>query len=531
MARSRRSLLPLVGLLVFVVCPPEAPGEARSAGKPNIVVILADDLGYGDVGALNPESGIPTPHLDRLAGEGMSFTDGHSGSAVCTPTRYGLVTGRYCWRTRLKSGVLNGYSSHLIDPERTTVADVLKKAGYATAFIGKWHLGMDLPRREKQIDWAETVANTPNDYGFDFSYGITASLDFPPYVYVENRSFVEAGTETQDAEGFPAYLRRGERAPSFRHVDSLDHLTQQSVRWLGEQGSGPDGGPFFLYFALTAPHKPVLPHPRFEGRSGLGPYGDFVMQVDWTVGRILEQIDSLGVADRTLVLFSSDNGSFMFRRDPDAGGPDHVEDPGIQAYYPAHHRASHVFRGTKTDIWEGGHRVPFLVRWPGRVEAGSSCAVPVCLTDVLATCADVAGVAIEEDTGEDSFSLLPYLEGRDPSMPRAPVVHHSSNGTFALRDGDWKLILGSGSGGRGEPRSKPFSEPYQLYHMKSDPSEQTDLAGEHPEIVAALTAKLEKIRSSGRSRAVSWGLSAGASSRGADEVKEAAVEVIGELKQ
>ncbi len=492
-----RSALGLLLCFLGLLCACQAV-PAGERDRPNVVIILADDLGYGDVRCNNPASPIPTPNMDALARQGMRFTDAHTPSAVCTPTRYGLLTGRYCWRTRLKSGVLNGYSPHLIDPDRVTVADLMQAAGYHTACVGKWHLGMDLPKQPdgKGWDWEGRVANSPNVNGFDFFYGITASLDFPPYVYIEDDRFATPVTGRIERRGFPAYLRAGELGEGFDHRASLDHLTDKAVGYIRERAETDQ--PFFLYVPLTSPHKPVLPAERYVGRSGIGPYGDFIIQTDEVLGRIDRALKDAGVFDETLVIMTSDNGSFMYRYEP--GREDHTDDAGIQAYRETTHTANHIWRGTKADIHEAGHRVYFAVRWPGVVEPESVCAETVSLVDVFATLAEMTGRPVADDAGEDSFSLLPVLHGETERFERAPVIMHSINGTFAIREGRWKLIAGSGSGGRGQPKSRPFDRPYQLYDLADDPSETTNLIEAEPDTAAWLEAKLTAMREAGRSR-------------------------------
>ena len=493
--------------------PPLTHADQGRAHTPNIVFVLADDLGYGDVRPLNPRSRIPTPHLDRMAEQGMVFTDAHSGSAVCTPTRYGVLTGRYCWRSRLKRGVLNGYSSHLIDPNRQTVAALLKQQGYHTACIGKWHLGMDFPKGQDKarVDYSARIDNGPNVNGFDYFYGIPASLDFPPYVYVENDRFTEPATAQFKKKDFPAYSRAGEQAPSFKHIEALDHLTTRATKYLTARSK--EESPFFLYFPLTSPHKPVLPAPRFRGKSDLGHYGDFVMHTDWVVGEIQKTLTATGLSDNTLLIVTSDNGSYMYRLDaPECpanltskstkpeDGSDHVSDPTIQGYLSRHHRANGHLRGTKADVWEGGHRVPFLAQWPGRIKPASRCRRTICLVDLMATAADILNVPLPDHAGEDSFSLVPLFLDQAHAWDRPHVVHHSANGTFALRQGKWKLILGQGSGGRGTPRSQPRTTPFQLYDMHKDPEEQNNLASQYPDEVTRLTQIMDKTMRSGRSR-------------------------------
>lgn len=490
---AHRSVFSLLSLIVVLF------GMLRitsAADRPHIIFILADDMGYGDVQALNPQSRIPTPNLNRLAAAGMTFTDAHSPSSVCTPTRYGILTGRYCWRTRLKSGVLDGYGEPLIDDARTTVAESLKASGYATGIVGKWHLGLGFAKQGSKFDFSKPVSDGPQKHGFDFSYVIPASLDFPPYVYIRNGEITAFPGLVQPAQKFPAFLRQGERSPDFVMTEVLDQLLSQAQNFITSHAGNEK--PFFLYFPLTAPHKPVLPHPRFRGKTELGPYGDFIHQVDAIVGGVLDTVETAGIAEKTLIIFTSDNGSFMFRYDDER--KDHLADDSIQGYLAQHHLANSRLRGTKADIWEAGHRVPFFVRWPGKVKTGSTTPETICLTDFFATAVDLAGGELNSETAPDSFSLLPILEGKTRSSPRAPVIHHSVAGMFSIRDGDWKLVLGDGSGGREAPKGKPFAKPYQLFNLKSDLEEQHDLAPQHPELVAELEKKCLAIRDQGRSR-------------------------------
>ena len=475
-----------------------ALGQAAWAAKPNIVFILADDMGYGDVQALNSRSKIPTPHLNRLAKEGMTFTDAHSPSAVCTPTRYAALTGRYCWRSKLKRGVLNGYGAPLLEPNRETVAGMLRKNGYHTSVVGKWHLGLGYQKNAGgEIDYAKPITDGPNQHGFDYSFIIPASLDFPPYIYIKDGTITELPTVKQPAVRFPGYLRSGPRQPGLTMDDCLDDLTKEAGQVIRDRAKGKQ--PFFLYFPLTAPHKPVQPHPRFIGKSKLGLYGDFVMQVDWTVGQVMQALESAGVEKNTLLIYTSDNGSFMYRRGADET-EDHVSDSTVQAYNEKHHTANGDLRGTKADVWEAGHRVPFFARWPGVIEAGSTCEKTTAHVDLFATCAEIAGGTLLKNSAEDSFSWLPLFKGGDWSRPRAPVINHSAAGMFALRSGKWKLIAGNGSGGRQAPKGRPFQKPFMLFDLQADLGEKNDLAKAKPELVEELTVKLESIRSSGRSR-------------------------------
>ncbi len=378
--------------------PAKPQGPATGPGPlPNIVYILADDLGYGDVRRLNPEGKIETPNIDRIAVEGMTFTDAHSSSSVCTPTRYGILTGRYNWRSPLKSGVLHGYSRRLIEPDRMTVPAILKTHGYHTACIGKWHLGMDWPLKDKpgefarnerdawNVDYAQPIANGPLTLGFDTYFGISASLDMPPFLFIEN----------DHAQGFPTvektWIRKGPACADFEAVDVLPTLTARAVSEIEQRARAE--GPFFLYLPLTAPHTPIVPTDQWKDQSGLNAYADFVKQVDASVGRVLDALDQQGLSGNTLVFFTSDNGC-----SPSANFAE-LKTKG--------HNPSARFRGHKADIFEGGHRIPFLARWPGHVAPGSISDQLICLTDLMATCAEILGTTLHETTGEDSVSFLP----------------------------------------------------------------------------------------------------------------------------
>jgi len=487
----RRRLLQFAAVLcsLFVVAV-FAPQLTAAETKPNIVFILADDMGCGDLQCYNAKSAIKTPNMDRLATEGMRFTDVHSPSAVCTPTRYGVLTGRYAWRTRLKRGVLWGYSPALIDTKRMTVASLLKKHGYRTGAVGKWHLGLG---KEKKTDYFKPLKPSPIDYGFDYFFGIPASLDMAPYVYVENDRVVEKPTETikgsgQVRRGGKGFWRGGGIAPGFKHKDVLPKIGEKAVGFIERHAKDHGGKPFFLYVPFSAPHTPWLPLKPFQGASKAGAYGDFVTQVDATVGKLLDTLDRLKLAENTLVILTSDNGAHWT--------------PGDKKKFP--HRANRHWRGQKADAWEGGHRVPFLVRWPGVVKKGTVSNETLCLTDFFATAAGIVGESLPDNAAEDSFSFLPVLKGAALKKPiREAVVHHSAAGMFAIRKGSWKLILGRGSGGFSRPRRikpKPGEAEGQLYNLADDPSETKNLYLDNPETVKELTALLEKYRKSGRSR-------------------------------
>ncbi len=379
------------------------------------------------------------------------------------------------------------------------MASFLKGQGYETGIVGKWHLGLGFQKTEGEWDWTKPVDYSPNDVGFDYSLVIPASLDFPPYVYVENHEITGIPNREHPGSKFPVFLRAGELGSDFSPVDCLDELTERAAEYIHEQAKTKD--PFFLYFPLTAPHKPVLPHPRFHGITKLGPYGDFVVQVDWTVGQILNAIDEAGIFEDTIVMYTSDNGSFMYRQS-DSNDADHVSDATIQAYNEGNHTANGVLRGTKADIWEAGHRVPFFVRWPGKVKAGSESGRTITHTDLFATVADVIGADLPDpqEAAQDSFSFLPLMLGKDDQFKRAPVIHHSGGAMFAIRDGDWKLVLGNGSGGREKPSGKRFERPWSLFNLKDDLGETRNLASTNPDKATQLELEALQLISNNRSR-------------------------------
>ena len=454
-----------------------APVEPR----PNIVFIFADDMGYGDVHVLNPERGkIATPHMDELAKEGMIFTDAHTSSSVCTPSRYSLMTGRYNWRTKLQRHVLMGFSKPLIPTSRMTVASLLKEAGYSTAMIGKWHIGMTFPKGDgmNKVDWKGTIPDGPYALGFDYYFGISASLDMAPYIYIENDKFVGECTVLEE----PHPNRKGPAHVDFEVIDVLDELADKSVEFIKKQTNEK---PFFAYLSLPSPHTPIVPTPEWQGKSGLGEYGDFMMQTDAFVGTIVKALDESGFSENTLVIVSSDNGC--------SAKPAKVPDLEAKGHFP-----SAQYRGYKSDLWDGGHRVPFIVKWPAKVKAGSSSEATICLTDFMATCADLSGTKLPGDAGEDSVSFAPAMEGKKIETSRKGIIHHSINGAFAYREGKWKLLLTKGSGGWSKgPKGKGTKG--QLYDMEADPGETKNLYEANPEVVERLLAQLETYVSQGRS--------------------------------
>ncbi len=494
----------------------QASSDNNTSGTlPNIVLIFADDMGYGDIQMYNPASQIPTPNLNALAGSGMRFEDAHTNSAVCTPSRYGILTGRYAWRTGLKKGVLKepNRNQPLIQPGRLTLAGMLQQFNYHTACIGKWHLGIEWEKNEQGApDYNQPFVSGPNDVGFDYFFGINAALDMTPYGFYRNNEPVQPLNDQQEALTFPLFIREGPKAKDFVHSEVLDRLTEEAVKYIETQAENTN--PFFLYFALTSPHKPVWPAERFQGSTTLGPYADFIVQTDWTVGQVLDALEQNNVQNNTLVIFTSDNGSFMFRVNPDKNYPfgqelpeqcfyvrkvgdglqDHSEDAKVHGYYPHVHTANYMWRGTKADIWEGGHRVPFIVRWPGHVKAGTKSNQAICITDVMATLADITGYSLNETEGEDSFSFLPVLLNEATEISRAPIIHHSGNGTLAIREGKWKMVFSDGSGGREVPIGTPWQEPYSLFNLEIDPSETTNVIHKFPDIATELTEKMNQIR-------------------------------------
>jgi arylsulfatase A len=458
--------------------------------RPNIVYVLADDMGYGDVSCLNEQSKIRTPNLDRLADGGMVFRDAHSSSAVCTPSRYSILTGRYNWRSRLKEGVLFGYDKPLIEPGRMTVASLLQAQGYATACIGKWHLGWTWPRSggpRDDVDYTMPIEDGPTSVGFDHFFGISASLDMPPYVYVENRMPTAAPDRTVSAGAGKACWREGPIAPDFRHEEVLPELTRRAVEWIGQR-SGQDA-PFFLYLPLPAPHTPILPGPEFLAKSGTNAYGDFCLQVDDVVGQVMGAVDRAGLKDDTILIFTADNGCSP------AADLEELDRLG--------HKPSYVFRGHKADIYEGGHRIPLIVRWPACIRPGSRTDETVCLIDLLATCADILGVHLPDDAGEDSVSNVPVWNGGSLDRnQREAIVHHSIDGSFSIRKGHWKLEMCAGSGGWSYPRSGTECEglpPIQLYDLREDVGERRNVCAENPGTVEALKALLTRYVQDGRS--------------------------------
>ncbi len=486
---------------VELLCAAEAP-------LPNIVFILADDLGYGDPSCYGGK--ISTPTLDGVAAQGIRFTDAHTTSSVCSPTRYALMTGRYNWRSKLKKGVLGGLSPRLIEQDRMTIAMLLKSAGYNTGCVGKWHLGMNwakLPGKELtelniepreqvfNVDYGQPISNGPNSVGFDYYFGISASLDMVPYTFIENDRVVALPTDDReflmmDGRRDGPKTRKGPTAPGFEAADVLPTLVRKSVDFINRHAvQSRNGKPFLLYVPLASPHTPILPQPNFLGRSGMNPYADFVVQTDAAIGEILGALDQQGISRNTLVVITSDNGCSPQAKFDELANKDH--------------HPSGPLRGHKADIFEGGHRVPFLVRWPQRVTTARESGQLISLVDMFATAAEIAGVSIPVHAAEDSFSFLPTLLDSAAPPKRDHLVSHSINGSFAIRKGAWKLSLCTDSGGWSEPRpgssgARALKSP-QLYDLASDLGERNNQFAAHPDKVQELTALLETIVASGRS--------------------------------
>jgi len=486
-------------------------GVAQAGERPNIVVILADDMGVGDVSALNPDAKVKTPNLDALAGAGVSFSDAHTSAAVCTPTRYSLLTGRYSWRSQLKERVLSGYSPCLIPKQRETVASMLKKQGYTTALIGKWHLGISWTKKdgsvftelnpdgstEEQIDFGAPIQLGPTDLGFDYFFGTAASWDMPPYAFIENdrlhdvplvkhsgriapepdevaeaRKSGASNDEIKEiAAKYPkASWRPGIAAVDMKPTNAMPRITQRTVKYIRDYE---DDSPFFLYMPLTAPHTPVTPNKQFVGTSQAGTYGDFVHEVDDAVGQVVEALKESGEYNNTLLIFTADNG-YSLKAFPDS----RKEHFG--------HNPSFVYNGAKGRLLEGGHRVPFLVTWPGVVKVGTRCDSLICLSDLFATCAELTGARISDNTAEDSVSLLRLLKGSTEGE-RDTLVVRDFVGRLAIRKGDWKLSSGQ----------RP--QQFKLFNLADDIGEQTNLIKTDLAKVNELTEIIAKFVRDGRS--------------------------------
>ena len=467
----RHLLFPLLGAVLA--------GLAAAAAPPHVVIILVDDMGYGDPGCYNPASRIATPHIDRLAAGGMRFTDAHAPGPLCHASRYGLMTGRYPFRT----DVSKWPTRPLIDEGQVTLPSLLAGAGYETAMVGKWHLGF------AENGYGNPLPGGPVDCGFDRFFGLRASTDIPPYFYIRGDRAVSPPSvpiAANRSDGWSpiqgAFWREGQIAPDLALADVLPRFTEEAISVIRKRDAGK---PLMLYLAYPAPHTPWLPAPEFRGKSGAGLYGDFLMMVDHEIGRVLAALEAAGMLGNSLLVFTSDNGPVWYPEDTARFG----------------HDSSGGLRGMKADAWEGGHRMPFIVHWPGKVAAGAVSKQTICFTDLLATLSEVAGRDLPAAAGPDSFSFLPVLQGG--TLRRAPVVMESGGGFMTIRSGPWKLIEGLGSGGFSKPASLkpgPDDPAGQLYDLAADPAETTNRFAAEPGIVARLRAEMRKIVDSGRSR-------------------------------
>ncbi|MEC3907206.1 sulfatase-like hydrolase/transferase [Tamlana sp. 2201CG12-4] len=484
--------------------------DNTSKSKPNIIIIYADDMGYGDLNALNKDSKIPTPNLDKLADEGMRFTDAHSASTVCSPSRYSLLTGRYHWRGHLKKGIVRAWGDPAIEKGRLTIASMLKESGYKTAAIGKWHLGMTYPFKEgigqndpkksgwsdgnnvvynpEDFDWEKPVEGGPNAFGFDYYYG-DGTINFPPYVWMENNMFLNTPTalldngKTSTAEG-SWECRPGPAVENWDIPNVPIKLTEKAVEWIGNQET--DDKPFFMYFSMPSPHAPIVPAKRFQGTSKAGGYGDYMVQTDWMVGEVLNAIKEKGIEENTLVVFTSDNGPELYAYNR------------IKNY---EHYSMGSRRGVKRDLWEGGHRVPFIVKYPGKVEKKSVNSNLISQIDIMATLANIVDYKLPENAGEDSKDFSKGIFSSEMPANREALVYHAVNGKFAVRKGNWVLIENKTGSVTKEPKwikeknnSKQDNTLKVLYNIEEDPFEQNNLYNDNTEKVKELEQLLNDIR-------------------------------------
>ncbi|MBT5707282.1 MAG: arylsulfatase [Verrucomicrobia bacterium] len=484
-------------------------GSLFTQAQPNVLILYADDLGFGDLGCYNPSSKIPTPHLDRLASQGIRFTDGHSSSGICTPSRYALLTGRHHWRKF--HGIVGPLGGSMFSSERLTLPEMLKDKGYGTACIGKWHLGWDWPAIRKPevspilqngkkawgpeaFHWAMPIPDGPLAHGFDHYFGDTV-INFPPYAWIEDDHLINAPDTMMDESTWKPIkeggweCRPGPMVTGWNPYDVMPTLTKRGVDYL-RSTKGQDA-PFFLYFAFPGPHAPIIPNDRFDGTSQAGPYGDFVVEIDDAIGQLLQALEESGHAENTLVLFTADNGpeKYAYARDE-----------------KFEHWSAEPLRGLKRDIYEGGHRVPFMIRWPGTVKPGKVSKALVSQIDIMATIAEVTGYSLPNDQAEDSHNLVPLLKG-ETHTARETHIHNTRKDSYAIRDGDWLLVNdqhGYMSGRNLGWESKhqypaDDAEAHELYRLSSDPGQRNNLASKHPERVKQMRALIKRIREQGHS--------------------------------
>ena len=477
--------------------------------RPNIVYVLADDMGFGDLACNDDNARIPTPNLDRLAQRGIRLTDMHATSAVCTPSRYSVLTGRYAWRTPLTQGIVWPWDASLIDDDQPTVAGYLRDNGYRTACVGKWHLGWEWATKdgrhpnetlpfgtycdderaayEDNIDYEQPIGGGPVDRGFDSYLGVDVP-NFTPYSWFVDDRVTEAPTvpKPDDLYGHP-----GRAVPGWSHEAMIPTFTERAVALIEESADDADGRPLFLYYALTSPHSPVVPNAEFRGASGIGNYGDFVCEVDWLVGELVDALERTGQFDDTLFVFTSDNG-------PETGVAD---DEGVfERARRTRHFSMGPWRGVKRDVWEAGHRVPFIATWPGVIPAGAVSDDLASLGDFMATCADIVGAPLSEGASEDGESMLAQLRGEAGS--RTSLVLHGGDGRFALRDGDWVFIDAPSGAQWPEPEWFQYERGYEshefdgeLFNLGDDPTERVNLYAERPDVVERMRATLTALTS------------------------------------
>lgn len=475
---------------------------------PNIVIIYADDMGYGDLNIQNPNSKIPTPNLDNLAREGMRFTDAHSSSGICSPSRYALLTGTYHWRRQF--GIVGAFGKPFFAETDITLPQLLQAEGYSTACIGKWHLGWtwefkNQPTAEvkqwgnltkyylpEDIDWSKPVSGGPLDRGFDYYFG-DGTINFPPYAWVENDRIIQAPSETMDINniGFEVKegsweFRPGPKVKDWNPYEVLPTLAQKAKEWIKGQDRNK---PFFLYFALPSPHAPIIPNDEFDGKSQAGPYGDFMVQTDWVIGEVLAALKENGLEENTIVIFSADNG------------PEHYAWERAEKF---DHFSMGDFRGLKRDVWEGGHHVPFIVKWPGHIQAESVSNELISQIDVMATIANIIGIEMPEKAAPDSYDFTAVFTGKKYDSPlRETTIHNTNAKIWGIRKGDWLYINDSTGGLRPMPESfkeltgyTDFHTPGLLFNMKEDPEQRVNLFEKHPDKISELSTLLEEYRGS-----------------------------------
>ncbi len=480
--------------------------EQPLAKQPNIVILYADDMGMGDLGSFNKDSKIPTPNLDQLAAQGMRFTDAHSSSGICTPSRYALLTGRYHWRKF--HGIVQAFGPSAFSPERLTLPEMLQQKGYDTAAIGKWHLGWDWDAVRKEgrpkkgvtpddFDWDKSIPGGPLDNGFDYYFGDTV-INFPPYVWIENDKVTQTPDTMVDKdlwivkEGNMEF-RKGPMITGWNPYENIPTTTQKGVNYIKQHAK--NDKPFFLYFAYPSPHAPIIPNDRFDNTSKAGPYGDLMVETDDSIGQLLQAIKSAGIEDNTLVIFSSDNG------------PEHYAYLRDEKF---EHWSSYPYRGLKRDIYEGGHRVPMIVRWPNNVPANSKTDELVSQIDIMATLANLVGFDLPNDAAEDSFNQLPLWTGKSPVSSRDSLVHNTFAEKYAIRSNDWTLIATKTGNENSRLERFNYSDwqkrhgyvsddnvKGQLFDMASDSGQRHNLIEKHPEKVSELQQQLTTIQSQG----------------------------------